>query len=94
MTSKNIATPVANSQELILQPMVLTIGDLVRLKQTNQITIPNAYQRRYQAWKLDKFSSFIIGNWRGFSAKDSYIIVDVQACYDNEISSNNVGHVA
>ena len=88
MTSKNIATPVANSQELILQPMVLTIGDLVRLKQTNQITIPNAYQRRYQAWKLDKFSSFIIGNWRGFSAKDSYIIVDVQACYDNEISSN------
>jgi hypothetical protein len=85
MNSTNESASVADNQDLILQPMVLTIGDLVRLKQSHKIEIPKAYQRRYLAWKLDKFSSFVIGNWRGFSAKDSYIIVDIQACFDNEM---------
>ena len=85
MNSTNESASVADNQNLILQAMVLTIGDLVRLKQSQKIAIPKAYQRRYLAWKLGKFSSFVIGNWRGFSAKDSYIIVDVQACFDNEM---------
>ena len=84
---KTPAVITADIQDLVLQPIVLTIGDLVSYKQSNQITIPAAYQRRYQEWPTDKYSSFIIGNWRGFSAKDSYLIVDVQACYDNEIKS-------
>ena len=85
MNSTTESASVADNQNLILQAMVLTIGDLVRLKQSQKIAIPKAYQRRYLAWKLGKFSSFVIGNWRGFSAKDSYIIVDVQACFDNEM---------
>ena len=73
-------------QDLVLKPMVLTIRDLVSLKNAKQIRVPKAYQRRYNAWALDRFSSFVIGNWRGFSAKDSFLLVDVQACYDNELT--------
>ena len=69
MSVENKSAPIADTQELVLEPMFLSIGDLVLLKQSNQITIPNAYQRNYQAWKLDKYSSFIIGNWRGFRVK-------------------------
>ena len=68
MAVENKSAPIADTQELVLEPMFLSIGDLVLLKQSNQITIPNAYQRNYQAWKLDKYSSFIIGNWRGFAS--------------------------
>ena len=76
-------------QDLVLKPMVLTIRDLVSLKNAKQIRVPKAYQRRYNAWALDRFSSFVIGNWRGFSAKDSFLLVDVQACYDNELTRDN-----
>ena len=89
MAVENKSAPIADTQELVLEPMFLSIGDLVLLKQSNQITIPNAYQRNYQAWKLEKYSSFVIGNWRGFSSKDNYIIVDVRACYENEKNSDN-----
>ena len=79
----------SDKQDLVLKPVVLTIRDLVSLKNAKQVRVPKAYQRRYRAWALDRFSSFIIGNWRGFSAKDSFLLVDVQACYDNELSREN-----
>ena len=67
----------------------MRIRDLVSLKNAKQVAVPKAYQRRYQEWARDKFSSFVIGNWRGFSAKDSFLLVDVQACYDNEITKED-----
>jgi len=42
MAVENKSAPIADTQELVLEPMFLSIGDLVLLKQSN----PNNHTKR------------------------------------------------
>jgi len=71
------------NQELVINPVLKDIRWIVENSDLCTFDFPLAYQRHFDPWVVGKKNSYIKDVWNGVSAKDLFIIVDIEEVLNN-----------